>query len=356
MKRNLAMARQTRKVSASLSCLFLALSWSLGSAADGIAPSKRLRGEPSKKTESGNRRNLAKKKKAKGSERRSDPNSERMIVRCKPQMSDENCLEQLSTAGEYLNVIHRLSSLHSYAVEGDLSTLEDLQRMGIDVVPDYERVAFVLEDSIQYHRSLEQSIPNGVDLIGAKEVWEQYGVRGEGVKICVLDTGVEASHPDFADSNLSGYDGEAFVSSWDEDERGHGTLITGVIAASDNDEGVVGVAPGAEVYMVNVYRTNGRFYSSDILAAVEVCKDVGAKIINLSAGGTGFEDTEQEAFEQLYNEGILAVAASGNTGGSDTMYPAAYDKVLSVAASNSNDALAGFSTLNSFTNIAAPGT
>jgi subtilisin family serine protease len=362
MKRTLAMARQTRKVSASLSCLFLALSWSFGSAVDGVRPSRGLRGKPLKRAEPENRRELSKKKtkkskSPKGSERLSSV-SERMIVRCKPQISDENCLEQLSTAGENLAVIHSLPSFHSFAIEGDLATREDLQRMGIDVVPDYERVPFVLEDS--YHRSLD-STSYGVDLIRATEVWEQYGVTGEGVKICVLDTGVDATHPDFADSTLSGYDGGdggLFDNPWYEDtsvSRSHGTHITGIIASSNVEAGYVGVAPGAEIYMVNLYNRNNRFFSSDILEAVQLCKEVGANIISVSAGGTDFSETEEEAFEQLYNDGIITVAASGNSGGSDSMYPACYDKVISVAASNSNDAIAQFSTINSFTNIAAPG-
>jgi len=354
MKRTFAMALQTRKFSASLSFLFLALSWSLGSAVDG-APSKRLRGETSTRDEPEPRRELAKKnKKAKGADRRS-PVSERMIVRCKPQISDENCLEQLSSSGENLDVIHSLPSLHSFAIEGDLATWEDLERMGIDVFPDYERVPLVLDDA--YHRNLDAT-PYGVGRIRADQVWDQYGVTGEGVKICVIDTGVQASHPDFLDSNLSGYDGETrplFDNPWDVDTRGHGTHVTGIIASTNDEDGYVGVAPGAEVYMINPYNANGRFFSSDILAALQVCQDVGANIVSLSAGGTGFEEAEQEAFNRLYDDGILTVAAAGNSYGSDTIYPAAYDKVISVAASNEADAIADFSTVNSFTNIAAPG-
>jgi subtilisin family serine protease len=231
--------------------------------------------------------------------------------------------------------------------------------MGVQLEEDHVREPLYLKDSIQYHRELEkpQSITDGVEAIKAKQVWEDYGVRGEGVKICVLDTGVFAAHPDFAATNLTGYNGTEGIAMtpWNEDVRGHGTHVTGIIAASGNDEGVVGVAPGAEIYVMRVFRDNGNFYGSDIVAAAEACRDAGANIISMSLGGDSFDQAEHDIFEELYREGILAVASAGNTGSSDTIYPAAYNKVFSVTASDQRGKIAEFSTVNSHVNIAAPG-
>ena len=309
----------------------------------------------------------------------------RMIVRCPPDVSDENCLKELSTMGENLNVIHSLSMLHSFAVEAeDVSTFDNLKGMGVDVIQDVERLplddadyysssasSMTKQYQPQYRRRLgddedgdsEESddgevIPNGVDLIHAPEAWEQYGVNGEGVTICVLDTGVDATHPDLQQGSLSGYTGDEFQQPWNQTTRGHGTRVSGIIVANkDNEEGVIGVAPGATVYMVHVTRIGGRVFSSDILAAIEVCRRdvVDADIISISLGGGSKSQEEEDAFDKLREDGILTVAASGNTGGSDSIYPAAYGSVLSVAASDLDENLWHSSTINSYTDIAAPG-
>ena len=288
--------------------------------------------------------------------------TERMVVNCDPSMGQENCLKLLESNGENIKIVHKLPGIHAFAIEVDPSTRDDLTRMGVDLSVDHIREPLHIQGSMKkdHDRALQiaasQTIPYGVDLINANKVWEEYRVQGEGVKICIMDTGVYADHPDFATTNLSGYEGPEAMTPWYEDTRGHGTHITGIIAASNIKQGgIIGVAPAAEIYVMRVFKDNGRFYGSDVVAAAEACRDAGANIIQMSLGGDKFDQAEHDIFEELYNTGVLAVASAGNSGGPELVYPASYDKVISVASCDKNKALSDFSSFNSFVDVAAPG-
>ena len=132
---------------------------------------------------------------------------------------------------------------------------------------------------------------------------------------------------------------------------------TGILAASDNDRGYVGVAPGVEVFFIRVFTNEGIFYGSDIVAAGQACRDNGAHLISMSLGGRGFDQSEHDFFRDLYlEEGTIAVASAGNTGGPELIYPATYDSVISVTACDEDKRIPDFSTINSFVDMAAPGT
>jgi hypothetical protein len=127
-----------------------------------------------------------------------------------------------------------------------------------------------------------------------------------------------------------------------------------------------GIAPDIDVFVVKVFDdqrsfhhfSDGTSYSTDLIAAAEVCKEAGANIISASLGGYRYNQFEDEFFRDLYNnDGILTIAAAGNGGSERNVYPAAYDYVFSVGAIQESRQLAGFSTLNpSSTDILAPGT
>lgn len=294
--------------------------------------------------------------------KKSEVEVKRVVIKCKKGMTQDKCLEQLvkSVPGNSIKVVHALKGLSSLAVVIKTSKMEQVKAMGFDVKEDPIREPLYIKDSIEYHhrdlQSASQVIPYGIDLVKAREVWSSYGVKGEGVKVCVMDSGIAAGHSDFVQSNLSGYSGSDAVTPWDTDREGHGTHVSGTIAAADNNRGVVGVAPGAEIFTVRVFRDNGQFFGSDIVAAAEACRDAGANIISMSLGGPSYDQDEHDIFQELYSQGILAVAASGNSGGTDYSFPASYDMVLSVAAVDSNSNLASFSTRNNRVDIAAPGT
>jgi hypothetical protein len=228
------------------------------------------------------------------------------------------------------------------------------------VAPDNRLYLQHLPDSVEeYPRHLQQSesIPYGISMVQADQVWDQ-GVTGSGVKVCVIDTGIDQDHEDFVTDRLTGLTSSSYP--WNSDGYGHGTHCSGTIAAARNNGGVIGVAPDAEIYMVRVFADNGGWiYASGLLDAVYQCQAAGAKIVSMSLGGPWRSDVENLAYRKLFEEGMLLIAAAGNLGetayGTEFMYPASYDGVISVAAVDSNKAVTSFSQKNNRIDLAAPG-
>jgi serine protease len=182
------------------------------------------------------------------------------------------------------------------------------------------------------------------------------GITGEGVVVCIVDSGLYAEHEDFAGANIiGGYpDGE-----WNRDLCGHGTHVAGTIAAQDNAVGVLGVSPGASLYISKVFGDDciwQRIYASTLVAATNKCYDAGADIISMSLGGSKPNKAEERQFTWLWAQGLLSVAAAGNDHPIEVYsYPASYDSVVSVAATDRYNAVAGFSQRNEQVELAAPG-
>ncbi|MEE1758653.1 S8 family serine peptidase [Streptomyces sp. SP18BB07] len=191
--------------------------------------------------------------------------------------------------------------------------------------------------------SLETSVPQ----IGAPEVWRS-GHDGKGVKVAVLDTGVDTAHPD-----LAGRVGESrtFVPEQSvQDGHGHGTHVAATVAGSGaaSDGLRKGVAPGAELLVGKVLGNDGRGQSSWIIAGMEWAANSGAKIVSMSLGGTatGASDVLSETVDELSaSTGALFVIASGNAGpGEQTVgTPGIADSALTVGAVDKSDRLASFS-------------
>jgi serine protease len=241
------------------------------------------------------------------------------------------------------------------------ATDEEIEMLKADpaveqVEPDVERYLQHLPDSVkEYPRQLQQgeNIPYGISMVQADQAWDQ-GVTGSGVKVCVVDSGIDQTHEDFVTDRLTGL--ESSSNPWQRDGLGHGTHCSGTIAAARNGRGVVGVAPDAEIYTVRVFSESGGYiYSSGLVDAVNRCKAVGANIISMSLGGSDSSSFENDAFERLFQEGVLIIAAAGNDGSTRYSYPASYDVVVSVAAVDSSKRVTDFSQKNNRVDLAAPG-
>ena len=202
---------------------------------------------------------------------------------------------------------------------------------------------FALEDT--------QTLPWGVNRIDA-EVVHSSGNKGAGVQVAIIDTGIDYTHPDLDDNYYGGWD---FVNNDGDpmDDEGHGTHVAGIIAAEDNEEGVVGVAPQAELYALKVLDEEGYGYVSDVVYAIQWSTVNGIKVINMSLGGKRNIFLEWACNLAYYSDGLLLVAAAGNGGA--VIYPAAYSSVIAVSATNSNDELAWFSSTGKQVELAAPG-
>lgn len=189
------------------------------------------------------------------------------------------------------------------------------------------------------------------------------GYTGKGVKIAVIDSGINSKHPD-----LSVAGGASMIDNTSPftDGAGHGTHVAGVIAALNNTIGVVGAAPDAEIYSVKVLASSGAGTLEDVLEGIQWAIDQDMDIINLSLT-TDFNIPELEALLKKANElGIIVVAAAGNieivdTRGnyvqntSDVLYPARYPSVIAVGSTDTNNRLSGFSYRGPSVEIVAPG-
>ncbi|MBI3046379.1 MAG: S8 family serine peptidase [Candidatus Harrisonbacteria bacterium] len=200
-------------------------------------------------------------------------------------------------------------------------------------------------------------VPNwGVLRIKANEAWAMS--RGSGVRIALLDSGIQRDHPDLA-ANIKG--GINFIAGlgadqWGDD-GGHGTHVAGIIAALDNDFGVVGAAPEANLFGVKVLDGAGSGYWSDVISGIYWAVENNMKIANISLGGPQGFDELKNAVDYAYQHGVLLVASAGNNGasGGAVSYPGAYDSVIAVSATIPDDRLASFSSYGPQVELAAPG-
>ena len=218
------------------------------------------------------------------------------------------------------------------------------------------------------------------DSINLESAWQAMDSRGSAaVTVAVLDTGVLTAHPDLSPNLVAGYD---FIdndsNANDPGDKGiggqrssfHGTHVAGTIAAAvDNASGGTGVAPGVKILPVRVLGQDGGS-SSEIIAGLcfaaqlntgdnSLCSNVpdgtAVDIINLSLGGPTFSPTEQAVYNAVTSKGIIVIAAAGNESTSAPSYPAAYENVISVSATNRNTELASYSNFGDLIDVAAPG-
>jgi len=220
-------------------------------------------------------------------------------------------------------------------------------------------------------------LPWGVNHIDADLVWGSEANIGSGVDVAIVDSGIDKQHPDLV-ANIAGginYIGKGSPwkrrvdpDAWD-DEDGHGTFCAGVVAAADNEEGVIGVGPGISLWAVRVLDESGRGRLSDLIAGIYWAGDPanGIEVMNLSVG------VEKDILEQYPNDlaalegacdyaegqGVVLVGAAGNSGnsagtGDNVIYPARFDSVIAVAATDSTDTRASWSSTGPV-ELAAPG-
>ncbi|MEX2498223.1 MAG: S8 family serine peptidase [Wenzhouxiangellaceae bacterium] len=207
---------------------------------------------------------------------------------------------------------------------------------------------------------MAETVPFGITMTQADLVSD---ADAGALNVCVIDSGYHIGHFDLQDANVIGLQlsgsGDPFI-----DSCGHGTHVTGTIAALNNGDGVIGVMPGGNVTLTiaKVFGDDdwtsgacGWSYTSGVIEAAFACRDAGADVINMSLGGGGASSTAEQGFQDLLDQGVLSIAAAGNDGTTTLSYPASYPAVVSVAAIDENKVVADFSQKNSEVELAAPG-
>jgi thermitase len=185
---------------------------------------------------------------------------------------------------------------------------------------------------------------------------------GNAITVAVIDTGIDYTHPDLAGNYAGGID---YVTPDGDpmDDHGHGTHVSGTIAAAMNnltgdpaqEEGVVGVAPFARIRAYKVCDANGSCSDFAIQQAIVQAVADGAKVINMSLGGAERSQGLDDAVQFAWNAGLVIVAGAGNDGNTNLFYPAAFDHVISVGAFDEDHRRATFSNYGDWVDISAPG-
>ncbi len=222
-----------------------------------------------------------------------------------------------------------------------------------------------------------QELPTGIRRIGADQSSTKAGDGGGDVNavIAIIDTGIDLDHPDL---NVIFNKGFGYASG--EDDNGHGTHVAGTAAARDNTIGVVGVAPGAKLWALKVLDAYGSGYYSDVIAAVNFCKDNaynpttnpnGVMVANMSLGG-GFSSSMNSAVNNCVAAGVVVCVAAGNSSANAAnTSPASAASAITVAALadsdgkpgglggstfyGNDDTFASFSNYGTIVDVIAPG-
>ena len=196
----------------------------------------------------------------------------------------------------------------------------------------------------------------GLDRLQAETAWSSGLATGE--VVAVLDTGVDAAHPDLAGVVAPGRDLVAGTGTAGTDPHGHGTHVAGVIAATaGNGVGGAGLAQGARILPVRVLDEDGGGTDAAVAEGVLWAVDNGATVVNLSLGGPSPSAVLDGAVRYALGRGVVVVAASGNEGehGDPVLYPAATPGVLAVGAVDSGDVRPAWSSSGSHVGVVAPG-
>ncbi|WP_331235125.1 S8 family serine peptidase [Natronorarus salvus] len=242
-----------------------------------------------------------------------------------------------------------------------------------DGLANNPNVRYVEENGEMY--ALDQETPYGMEITEA-DIAIADGNTGEGVSIAILDTGIDAEHESLAENLEEGWaaddaacttgcgggpfgggnDIDECLEEWDDDND-HGTHCAGTAAAADNGVGVLGVAPDATLHAVKVLACDGGGSFSDIAAGIEWSADQGHDVQSMSLGADSGSEVVEDAVNYAAEEGVVMVAAAGNSGPcTDCVgFPAAYDQVIAVSATDEDDELASFSSTGPEVDIAAPG-
>lgn len=253
--------------------------------------------------------------------------------------SEENMAEDnQAESGESSNIEITTEEyeIESYAADTQISGEDYTESDYLSVLAYDDECLKPASASYQWHHTV----------IGSAYAWTE-GYTGKGITVAVLDTGVDTNHGDLSATSIT--------SNGTNDQVGHGTHVAGIIGAkAGNGIGGAGVAPEVTLLSGNVL-PDGTGTDADIMQAIMAACGQDADIINMSLGGVGYNGAFQDVVNQAYAEGTAIFAAAGNDGGTNYNYPACYDHVISVAATDKGNTRASFSNYGDKVDLSAPG-
>jgi subtilisin family serine protease len=268
----------------------------------------------------------------------SSKKSDRFIVVFDRDAELSNILDELEASG--IQVIDRLD-----IISGISCYLNEEQMEFVRAMPDFRYVELdvklhMLKDPppqillVNYQMAPAADTTDwGIKRIRAPEAWEVS--TGKNVVVGVVDTGINAAIPDLQGAVMGGFN--AIDGSSYSDNNNHGTYVASVIAARRNGVGIVGVAPDAMLYSIKVMDSSGSGFISDIIEGCQWAIGERIPVVNMSLGSDYQSNALREAMSEAAAQGLSVIAASGNDGDGQVLYPAAYDVAICVGASDEND-------------------
>jgi thermitase len=278
------------------------------------------------------------------------PPPDRLLVKFKAGVSAERQAIHRQNGGK---VIETISGL-------DVEVVEVASGRGSEAARAYAQDARLRYAEIDYRAAKVGSVNDGyfswqwaMTKIQAPEAWS-LTTGSASIPIAILDTGVDASHADMAGKVIANLNLTTSPTAGDID--GHGTHVAGIAAAATNNGiGVAGVGYNSSIINVKVLDDTGSGYYSWIADGIVKAADQGAKVINMSLGGTAASTVLEDAINYAWNKGVVVVAAAGNNGSSTPFYPASYINVIAVASTDPLDGLSSYSNRGDWVDVAAPG-
>lgn len=297
--------------------------------------------------------------------------------------SSGNCDTTIASNEKIIN--WKNGKVTRYKSKRDLDQLRDYLRehkQDIDFIEDNHKLSVPSQPSLSLAKASPANIPQpnwGTQRTQANVAWSQ-GHRGQGVVVAVIDSGIDATHPElknqlFTNPNeipngidddrngliddIHGFDftrGSGQLS----DDTGHGTHVSGIIAADHNNGRVMGVAPDAKLVVYDFFSITGDGSVFDAITAIRAARSVGARVINASWGGPSCSLSLQQAIKELDDDNIVFVSAAGNEGRNIDFfpsYPASFEisNQITVGAHTVEGYTSGFSNKGNLVHLVAPG-
>ncbi|MCL7412550.1 MAG: S8 family serine peptidase [ANME-2 cluster archaeon] len=243
--------------------------------------------------------------------------------------------------------------LNAIGLEATPDMIEELaQRDDVaEIIPNFQ--VHALEEPMDggIVSALAASTAWGVTMINAPQVWD-LEINGTGINVSIIDSGMDYTHPDLADSYLLGYD-FVNIDSDPLDDNGHGTHVAGIIAGNGANGTNTGVAPGVNLLVAKVLDNNGIGDLLKVIQASEWSIENGADIISMSFGATTHQDYMTDMVDNIVASGVIPVIAAGNSGPSSSTItcPGDEENAITVGASDTSDIIFSNSSRGPVTGI-----
>ncbi len=269
--------------------------------------------------------------------------AKRAEIHARQQSILKNHLQNLNVDVVRVDQEKKHDTLKSYVKEADVEYVE----------PNYIARALELTNDPSLLNSAQWNMYKIKASDASSSAWT-YSKSNSATKIAILDTGIDNYHEDLASKVV--VERNCTSNPTNDDLYGHGTRVAGIASAvTNNGIGVAGVGYNASLMDVKVLDDTGSGAYSWIADCIVWAADNGAKVINLSLGGSGNSKTLQNAVNYAWNRGVILTAAAGNSGSQSPSYPAYYSNVIAVGATDQNDQKASWSNYGKWVDVAAPG-